>query len=440
MPARRLDFDEEISCPPVDAAVAESARKPLDTMAFASTLPAFETSPSALKAVRDAWPSEAPLLGAAVQVPKADNSPRQGGPYPDGATKSPTRTPGQGSANEHVSLTTPAVLAAESSPSNASRPQSRAGSDAPDDTKSTALVPKQPHGHKTATSIPPALLALPRPVVAAAMRQRAAQAPQPDSAAERHARVAKRQWLEQAKLLQQRVALLSRDLLPAALLAEHEFAEAAAPVLADLAASSAARSEEAASLGAARRRAVELTAQFASLLAHVGAGGEYLSQLGAAMEGAEAQLASARARHVSALAQLSTEEREAQAEVDALTRRVDAWEDDTKGGAERAGAERSCAERAGVTAGATPGATAGALASPATASSRRVASRVPCRVPCRVREWRPSGSPSPAASPASCGAADVADGDACDVRSAVEQIDEELAALGGISLIVFWML
>ena len=133
--------------------------------------------------------------------------------------------------------------------------------------------------------IPHALLALPRPVVAAAMRQK--QQPPPHEASspggepsiaglERQGRTAKRQWLEQAKLLHQRAALLGKEVLPQAALAEHEMAETIAPVLAEMAERERARFEEAAALTAARRRTCELTKRFSSLVTHIGAGGDFL--------------------------------------------------------------------------------------------------------------------------------------------------------------------
>ena len=238
--------------------------------------------------------------------------------------------------------------------------------DPPPPRESTAVAPATASSAASSAAtqsrlpaIPPALLALPRPVLAAAMRQRPppprAAPPHPPhqpspppatgqsgpvacssssaaatttAAAERQARTARRQWLEQAKLLQQRAALLAKDFLPQAALAEHGVAEAVAPVLAEVASRARARAEEAASLTSARERAAELCARFGSLVAHIGAGGEFLDELRMAMEGAEAELSGLRARRATSLEQLALEEREAEEELHAITRRLDAWADD----------------------------------------------------------------------------------------------------------------
>ena len=144
-------------------------------------------------------------------------------------------------------------------------------------------------------------------------------------AADKQARTAKRQWLEQAKLLQQRAALLGKEFLPQAALAEHGLAEAVAPVLADVASLARARAEEAVSLARQRQRAAELSARFGDLVKHIGAGGEFIEELRQAMEGAEAEIAALRARHAMTLEMLAQEERETDAELEALARRFEGW-------------------------------------------------------------------------------------------------------------------
>ncbi len=141
-------------------------------------------------------------------------------------------------------------------------------------------------------------------------------------------RTAKRQWLEQAKLLQQRAALLGKEFLPQAALAEHGLAEAVAPVLADVASRARARAEEAASLARQRQRAAELSGRFGDLVAHIGAGCDFLEELRQAMEGAEAELSALRACHATTLEVLAQEEKEADAELDALARRFEGWTSD----------------------------------------------------------------------------------------------------------------
>ena len=144
-------------------------------------------------------------------------------------------------------------------------------------------------------------------------------------AADKQARTAKRQWLEQAKLLQQRAALLGKEFLPQAALAEHGLAEAVAPVLADVASLARARAEEVVSLARQRQRAAELSARFGDLVKHIGAGGEFIEELRQAMEGAEAEIAALRARHAMTLEMLAQEERETDAELEALARRFEGW-------------------------------------------------------------------------------------------------------------------
>ncbi|KAL1510518.1 hypothetical protein AB1Y20_006821 [Prymnesium parvum] len=74
--------------------------------------------------------------------------------------------------------------------------------------------------------IPTALLALPRAVVVAAMKQKPTHTP-PD--ASREARREIREWMEQAHLLKQRADILSRSVLPRHLAADKEIAEALCP-------------------------------------------------------------------------------------------------------------------------------------------------------------------------------------------------------------------
>ena len=85
----------------------------------------------------------------------------------------------------------------------------------------TDTVTRTPRGStKQKATVPVALLALPRPVYAAALRQLESKERQEASgtAAEqarfREERTARRQWLENGRLLQQRADLLSRELLP----------------------------------------------------------------------------------------------------------------------------------------------------------------------------------------------------------------------------------
>ena len=188
-----------------------------------------------------------------------------------------------------------------------------------------------------APQIPPALLALPRPVLAAAMRQKAAPefangssvlgdgASQSISSVERQVRQAKRQWSEQHKLLQQRAALLAREILPQSSLSEHHLAELVAPYLAESAELEVSRAEEARSLSASRKRAAQLTSSLSSLVSHIGAGGSYMDELRAALEGADAEIDGLKARHASALEELGGRERDLTQELEAFARRIDGW-------------------------------------------------------------------------------------------------------------------
>jgi hypothetical protein len=196
-----------------------------------------------------------------------------------------------------------------------------------------------------APPIPSALLALPRPVVAAAMRQQergeqarrslssaaasGAATPHTGSsthaAVERQIRQAKRHWLEQNTLLEHRAALLAKAPFPQPLLAEHDLAELLAPMLAEVEELARRRYEEAAELSASRSRAAHLTCMLRTLIAHVGAGGAYLADLRAALEGADAEIAATKARHALSLEQLGSAEREASQDLANFSRRLEAW-------------------------------------------------------------------------------------------------------------------
>ena len=149
--------------------------------------------------------------------------------------------------------------------------------------------------------IPPALLALPRPVLAAALNKKNRDATsgvrevgggkQPTvSGSERQARQARRAWVEQHKLLHQRAALLGREIFPPSSLTEHALAELLAPVFAEAVELTRTRSDEAAALAAARNRAAKMTSRLGELVAHIGAGGSYMDELRSALEGADAEL------------------------------------------------------------------------------------------------------------------------------------------------------
>jgi hypothetical protein len=161
--------------------------------------------------------------------------------------------------------------------------------------------------------IPPALLALPRPVLAAALSHKQREARTAASAStsgvgsggvgsggataagsERQARTARRAWLEQHKLLHQRVALLSREIFAPSSLAEHDLAELLAPVLAEAAELARTRADEAGALSTRRARARQLTRRLGELVAHMGAGGGWMSELQTALEGADSEIASAK--------------------------------------------------------------------------------------------------------------------------------------------------
>ena len=187
--------------------------------------------------------------------------------------------------------------------------------------------------HRRLAPIPPALLALPRPVLAAAMSQRASQSAAPPTsllpatsvANERHGRLARRQWIEQNQLLHQRAALLAKEVFPPASLAEHALAELVAPVLAEAAELHRARSEEAASLAAARGRASTLTHKLHDLVTHVRAGDEYMHVLQEALEGADGELIGLKRQHATSLAHLEQSEGELGSDIDALTKRMEGW-------------------------------------------------------------------------------------------------------------------
>ena len=227
-------------------------------------------------------------------------------------------------------------------------------------------------------------------------------------AADKQARTAKRQWLEQAKLLQQRAALLGKEFLPQAALAEHGLAEAVAPVLADVASRARARAEEAVSLARQRQRAAELSARFGDLVMHIGAGGEFLEELRQAMEGAEAEIAALRARHAMTLEMLAQEERETDAELEVLARRFEGWT------SEDAAAATTAQAPFGAQYGTQYGEAAGAAAWLPNTVPNTAQNMSPSTVTAhRVRERRAGvpvvgaaeGTPSP---PPACGLADTA--------------------------------
>ena len=178
------------------------------------------------------------------------------------------------------------------------------------------------------TPIPAALLALPRPVLAAAMCQKQREPSRPGAAAaagDRAARQARRAWLEQHKLLQQREKVIGREVFPPSSLAEHELAELLAPVLAEAAELARNRQEEGCELYATCSRAQQTTRRLGELVAHVGAGGMYMEELRNALDGADAELTAAKKRHAESLSRLDKSAGEHSDDLDAFARRIEAW-------------------------------------------------------------------------------------------------------------------
>ena len=334
MPARRLDFgspdarDVEPSPPPALLAEWSPQAPPLAEPSHAPV--PFESAEEAVARVKA-------LLQATDDLPTPKGMlpltpPPAAPPVPEAWTEavaSPAVVPFAFEEHDH--------LPDDPSPSASPRPPSAAASPSvasPLRTGTDSEVVTTGGQHARPAPIPPALLALPRPVLAAAMRQQSRALAKPsatpvDSASranDKQARAARRQWVEQAKLLQQRVYLLERDFLPQSLLAEHEVAEAVAPVLAEAAERLARRTEEAVALREARQRAVELTRRFGGLVSHIGAGGQFLDELQQVMHGAESELSELRARHAAALERLMAEEADTSGELDSLTRRFEQWE------------------------------------------------------------------------------------------------------------------